>query len=104
MKKLLLIALACSPVVATFACRSAETKQELRDASAVKLHVFGIMCRTSCGARATSAIETVKGAKVAEIGEIDMPTRSAWFKVEGSSDTPAMIAALEEAGYSAKLE
>jgi hypothetical protein len=106
MKKLLIVALACCPAVVTLACASAgkQTHQEVHDAKSVRLHVFGLMCRASCGARATAAIESVSGAKVVEIGEIDMPTRSAWFRIEGSADTKAMIAALEEASYSAKVE
>ena len=104
MKKFSIVALSLLPLVGSLACKGAEVRTEVRDAATVRLRVFGLMCKESCGARATEAIERVDGAKVVDIGEIDAPTRSASFRIEGSADAQAMIDALDEAGYGAKVE
>lgn len=102
--KLSILLLAALPLSGSLACRGVEVRNEVREVASVRLRVFGLMCKENCGARATAAIERVNGAKVVDIGDIDAPTRSAAFRIEGSADSQAMLSALEEAGYGAKVE
>lgn len=104
MNKLSIVLLTALSFSGSFACKGVAVHTEVRDAATVRLRVFGLMCKENCGARATAAIERVDGAKVVDIGEIDAPTRSASFRIEGSADAQAMVDALDEAGYSAKVE
>lgn len=64
------------------------------------LHVEGMSCQ-HCVRTIEAALKEVEGVRDADVS---LETQSVWVISEGAVDPTALVRAVEEAGYSARLE